>query len=81
MDTIKQELINFKIAELNELAEFINDLKLVKSKAMLKVGQTVWVVQKTKRTPVTITKVNKTKCLVEMNNMLYNVPMTMIESR
>ena len=81
MDTIKQELINFKIAELNELADFINDLKLVKAKAMLKVGQTVWVVQKTKRTPGTITKVNKTKCLVEMNNMLYNVPMTMIERR
>ena len=81
MDTIKQELANFKIAELNELASFINDLKLVKSKAMLKVGKTVWVVQKTKRTPGTITKVKKTKCLVEMNNMLYNVPMTMIESR
>tara|TARA_A100001391_G_scaffold159373_1_gene117923 strand:+ start:138 stop:383 length:246 start_codon:yes stop_codon:yes gene_type:complete len=81
MDTIKRELANFKIAELNELASFINDLKLVKSKAMLRVGQTVWVVQKTKRTPGTITKVNKTRCLVEMNNMQYNVPMTMIESR
>ena len=51
MDTIKQELINFKIAELNELADFINDLKLVKSKAMLKVGQTVWVVQKNQTYP------------------------------
>ena len=81
MDTIKRELANFKIAELNELASFINDLKLIKSKAMLRVGQTVWVVQKTKRTPGTITKVNKSRCLVEMNNMQYNVPMTMIEQR
>jgi hypothetical protein len=44
-------------------------------------GDTVWVVQKTKRTPGVITKMKVKKALVEMNGMLYNVPFSMLEKR
>ena len=44
----------------------------------LKVGQNVMVVQKTKKTPGTIVKVNRTRCVVMMNCKRYNVPNSML---
>ena len=45
----------------------------------LSVGDNVFVVQKTKRTPGVITKMNIKKAIVDMNGMLYNVPFSMLE--
>jgi FKBP-type peptidyl-prolyl cis-trans isomerase 2 len=48
-------------------------------KSSLNVGDNVFVVQKTKRTPGVITKMNIKKAIVDMNGMLYNVPFSMLE--
>ena len=44
-------------------------------------GSQVWVVQKTKRTPGVITKMNRTKAVVDMNGMSYRVPFSMLTAR
>ena len=55
--------------------------KKEKVKSSLTVGQRVYVVQKTKKTPGTVRKVNKTRAIVTMINGLdYNVPFTMLEA-
>jgi len=81
MDSIKKELVGLNIAELNELSSFINSLKVSAAQSTLKKGDHVWVVQKTKKTPGVITKVNKTRCIVLMKQQEYNVPMSMIQPR
>jgi FKBP-type peptidyl-prolyl cis-trans isomerase 2 len=68
------------LAQLNELSAFINDCKVLNAKATLKVGQKVNVVQKTKKTPGIITKINQSKCLVDMLGRIYRVPMSMLEA-
>ena len=50
-------------------------------RATLSVGDEVYVVQKTKKTPGRITKINVKKCLVDMNGRSYRVPMALIELR
>ena len=79
LNNIKSELVNLNIAELNELSSLIRTLKTTNAKRELFVGQAVYVVQKTKKTDGTITKINKTRCIVEMRGGDYNVPMSMIE--
>jgi hypothetical protein len=49
------------------------------TKATLNVGDNVWVVQKTKRTPGVIEKVNIKRAIVDMQGSSYNVPLSMIE--
>ena len=75
---IKNNLKPLNLAELNEIGDFVRSLKTINAKAELFVGQDVYVVQKTKKTPGVIKKINKTRCLVDMNG-LYNVPMSMLE--
>jgi hypothetical protein len=48
-------------------------------RATFKVGDEVYVVQKTKKTPGIITKINVKKCLVDMRGRSYRVPMAMLE--
>ena len=55
-------------------------MKVIVCKATLSVGQKVFVVQKTKKTPGTITKINQTKCVVDMLGRSYRVPMSMLEA-
>jgi FKBP-type peptidyl-prolyl cis-trans isomerase 2 len=50
------------------------------AKASLSVGQKVYVVQKTKKTPGVITKINQSKCVVDMLGRSYRVPMSMLEA-
>jgi hypothetical protein len=50
-------------------------------KTTLSVGDKVWMVQKTKKTPGVITKMNIKKAIVEMSGMLYRVPFGMLELR
>ena len=77
---LKFEIQKMNLAQLNELSAFINDCKVLNAKATLKVGQKVNVVQKTKKTPGVITKINQSKCLVDMLGRIYRVPMSMLEA-
>ena len=53
----------------------------MKAKSALSVGARVYVVQKTKKTPGTVRKVNKTRAIVTMaNGGDYNVPFSMLEA-
>ena len=80
MKNVKSEIQKMNLAQLNELSAFINDCKVLNAKATLKVGQKVNVVQKTKKTPGVITKINQSKCLVDMLGRIYRVPMSMLEA-
>lgn len=70
---------NFTLAELNELSAFTNSVKTINAKATIKVGDSVYVVQKTKKTPGVVKKVNIKKAIVDMRGGSYNVPLSMIE--
>ena len=80
MKNVKTEIQKMNLAQLNELSEFISDMKVIVGKATLSVGQKVFVVQKTKKTPGIITKINHTKCVVDMLGRSYRVPMSMLEA-
>ena len=79
---IKTEIMKVTtLSELNELSALINNQKTMLGKTTLSVGDKVWMVQKTKKTPGVITKMNIKKAIVEMNGMLYRVPFGMLELR
>ena len=80
MKNVKTEIQKMNLTQLNELSEFISDMKVIVGKATLSVGQKVFVVQKTKKTPGVITKINQSKCLVDMSGKVYRVPMSMLEA-
>ena len=80
MKNVKTEIQKMNLAQLNELSSIINDVKVMNAKASLSVGQKVFVVQKTKKTPGVITKINQSKCLVDMSGRVYRVPMSMLEA-
>ena len=80
MNNVKTEIQKMNLAQLNDLSEFISQMKVMVGKATLSVRQKVFVVQKTKKTPGTITKINQTKCVVDMLGRSYRVPMSMLEA-
>ena len=72
------------LSELNELTSFINGCKTMLGKSSIKVGDKVWVVQKTKKTAGVVKKMNIKKALVDMKGSrgfttTYNVPFSMLE--
>ena len=69
------------LQDLMVLGDFVMKTRNSLGKNTLMNGDTVWVVQKTKRTPGVITKMKVKKALVEMNGMSYNVPFSMLEKR
>jgi len=71
---IRQAMLALDTADLNEIIDLAHDLKTVMNRASLKIGQNVWVVQKTKRTAGIIEKVNLKKAQVRMRGSIYNVP-------
>ena len=77
---IRQAMLALDTADLNEIIDLAHDLKTLKGRVSLKVGQNVWVVQKTKRTAGIIEKVNQKKAQVRMRGSIYNVPFGMIEA-
>jgi hypothetical protein len=77
---IRQAMLALDTADLNEIIDLAHDLKTVMNRASLKIGQNVWVVQKTKRTAGIIEKVNLKKAQVRMRGSIYNVPFAMIEA-
>ena len=68
------------LGELIDLEAFIRDCKTMLGKSTLRVGSHCIVVQKTKRTPGIIRKMNIKKAVVEMKGMSYNVPFAMLEA-
>ena len=76
-----ERLQKMSVAQLNTLKDNIEFIKKSKIKEELLVGSKVYIVQKTKKTLGTITKIMQSRCLVKMikNNMTYRVPMTMLE--
>ena len=80
---IKKEIMSMSLAELNALSSFVNEVKVLNAKSTLTVGMKVYIVQKTKKTLGTITKVNQKKCLVKTDSAMgtvYTVPMQMLEA-
>lgn len=71
----------FSLQELNDLSAFVNSVKTNSAKQTLSVGDQVWVVQKTKRTPGTIESIKVKKAIVNMRGSRYNVPLSMIEAQ
>jgi len=81
LDDIKKEIRNgvFSIADLDSLIAFTKSVQTDQAKDSIKVGDNVWVIQKTKRTPGVVTKINIKKALVDMKGRTYRVPMGMLE--
>ena len=81
MSEIKQAVMrgNFSTTELQSLMSYTRTVQETQTKATLNVGDNVWVVQKTKRTPGVIEKVNIKRAIVDMQGRSYNVPLSMIE--
>ena len=68
------------LTELNQVLDMVYDVKTLKAKSVLTVGANVFVVQKTKKTPGVIEKVNQTRAIVNMKGRSYNVPFSMLEA-
>ena len=69
----------FSLDELNQLTNYIQSVKVNHAKRSLKVGDDVFVVQKTKRTYGVIRDIKIKKAIVSMRGRQYNVPLSMIE--
>ena len=68
------------LTELNQVLDMVYDVKTLKAKSVLSVGANVFVVQKTKKTPGVIEKINQTRAIVNMKGRSYNVPFSMLEA-
>ena len=68
------------MSELTQVKNMIHDIKTLKAKSVLTVGANVFVVQKTKKTPGVIEKINQKKALVKMRGTVYTVPFSMLEA-
>tara|TARA_B100001564_G_C20509147_1_gene609833 strand:+ start:668 stop:925 length:258 start_codon:yes stop_codon:yes gene_type:complete len=81
MSDLKKEVMrgNFSTSDLQSLISYTRTVMETQTKASLSVGDDVWVVQKTKRTPGVVKKVNIKRAIVEMQGSSYNVPLSMIE--
>ena len=70
---------NFSTSDLQYLITYTRTVMETQTKATLSVGDNVFVVQKTKRTPGVVKKVNIKRAIVDMQGGSYNVPLSMIE--
>jgi len=68
------------LTELNMLHKLIQDKKVEQAKRSIKVGDNVFVVQKTKRTPGVVEDIKIKKAVIRMNGLSYRVPLSMIEA-
>ena len=71
---------NLDLTELNMLHKLIQDKKVEQAKRSIKVGDNVFVVQKTKRTPGVVEDIKIKKAVIRMNGLSYRVPLSMIEA-
>ena len=80
LSKVTDQLMGLTISELTQVQSLIQEVKTMKAKSALTVGANVFVVQKTKKTPGVIEKINQKKALVKMRGALYNVPFSMLEA-
>ena len=79
LSKVTDQLMGLTISELTQVQSLIQEVKTMKAKSALTIGANVFVVQKTKKTPGVIEKLNQKKALVRMRGTVYNVPFTMLE--
>ena len=77
---MNDQLMGLTMSELTQVQNMIYDIKSMKAKSALVVGGNVFVVQKTKKTPGVIEKINQKKALVRMRGTVYTVPFSMLEA-
>ena len=77
---VSDQLMGLTISELTQVQSMVQDIKTMKAKSALSVGANVFVVQKTKKTPGVIEKINQTRAIVKMLGRSYNVPFSMLEA-
>tara|TARA_B100000963_G_scaffold306181_1_gene280708 strand:+ start:568 stop:822 length:255 start_codon:yes stop_codon:yes gene_type:complete len=80
LSKVTDQLMGLTISELTQVQRLIQEVKTMKAKSALTVGANVFVVQKTKKTPGVIEKINQTRAIVNMKGRSYNVPFTMLEA-
>ena len=80
LSKVTDQLMGLTISELTQVQGLIQEVKTMKAKSALTVGADVFVVQKTKKTPGVIEKVNQTRAIVNMKGRSYNVPFSMLEA-
>ena len=80
LSKINDQLMGLSLTELNQVLDMVYDIKTLKAKSVLKVGANVFVVQKTKKTPGVVEKINQTRAIVKMKGRSYNVPFSMLEA-
>ena len=80
LSKVSDQLMGLSLTELNQVLDMVYDVKTLKAKSVLSVGANVFVVQKTKKTPGVIEKINQKKALVRMRGTVYNVPFSMLEA-
>jgi len=77
---VNDQLMGLTMSELTQVQRMVQDIKTMKAKSALSVGANVFVVQKTKKTPGVIKKINQTRAIVKMKGRSYNVPFSMLEA-
>ena len=77
---VNDQLMGLTMSELTQVQKMVQDIKTMKAKSALSVGANVFVVQKTKKTPGVIEKINQTRAIVKMLGRSYNVPFSMLEA-
>ena len=78
--TLIKELSKIKTPEqLNEIYNFGKDVLDALAKSSFKVGDGVFVVQKTKKTFGTILEIKQKKSIIQMRGKQYRVPLSMLE--
>ena len=77
---VNDQLMGLTMSELTQVQNMIQDIKTMKAKSALVVGVNFFVVQKTKKTPGVIEKINQTRAIVKMLGRSYNVPFSMLEA-
>ena len=80
LSKITDQLMGLTISELTQVQNLIQEVKTMKAKSALTVGANVFVVQKTKKTPGVVEKINQTRAIVKMKGRSYNVPFSMLEA-
>ena len=79
-ESIRKEIMNMDLSELNGLIDFIRDVQVMNAKSSLQEGQQVYVVQKTKRELGTLIKIKQKRFTVDIGGRRYSVPMAMLEA-
>ena len=80
LSKVTDQLMGLTISELTQVQNLIQEVKTMKAKSALTVGANVFVVQKTKKTPGVVEKINQTRAIVNMLGRSYNVPFSMLEA-